>query len=102
MTRPRRAPRGEHKPISTRGEQPGQPLADTLIETLHKMATLLVLDNCEHLAESVAHLVDMLLDSCAHLRVLTTRRETLEVEGEAIWRVSSLSTPDTDRLLPES
>src|SRR5215208_7201335 len=79
-------------------EQPGRPLADTLTEALHKKATLLVLDNCEHLADSVAHLVDTLLDSCSHLRVLTTSRETLEVEGEAVWRVSSLSTPDTDRL----
>ena len=79
-------------------EQPGRPLADTLTEALHKKATLLVLDNCEHLADSVAHLVDTLLDSCSRLRVLTTSREPLEVEGEAVWRVSSLSTPDTDRL----
>jgi predicted ATPase/DNA-binding SARP family transcriptional activator/DNA-binding CsgD family transcriptional regulator len=79
-------------------EQPGRPLADTLTEALHKKATLLVLDNCEHLADPVAHLADTLLDSCSHLRVLTTSRETLEVEGEAVWRVSSLSTPDTDRL----
>jgi predicted ATPase/DNA-binding SARP family transcriptional activator/DNA-binding CsgD family transcriptional regulator len=79
-------------------EQPGRPLADTLTEALHKKATLLVLDNCEHLADPVAHLADTLLDSCSHLRVLTTSRETLEVEGGVVWRVSSLSTPDTDRL----
>ena len=79
-------------------EQPGRPLIDTLVEALHKKATLLVLDNCEHLTDSVAHLADTLLDSCAHLRLLSTSRETLEVEGEAVWRVSSLSLPDTDRL----
>ena len=58
----------------------------------------MVLDNCEHLADPVAHLADTLLDSCSHLRVLATSRETLEVEGEVVWRVSSLSMPDTDRL----
>jgi predicted ATPase/DNA-binding CsgD family transcriptional regulator len=79
-------------------EQPGRPLIDTLTEALHKKATLLVLDNCEHLADSVAHLADTLLDSCSHLRVLTTSRKPLEVEDEALWRVSPLSTPDTDCL----
>ena len=59
---------------------------------------LLFLDNCEHLADSVARLLDVLLDSCPRLRVLTTSRETLGVEGEVLWRVSSLPIPDTDRL----
>jgi predicted ATPase/DNA-binding CsgD family transcriptional regulator len=79
-------------------EQPGRPIIDTLNEALHEKATLLILDNCEHLADSVAHLVDTLLGSCSRLRILTTSRETLAVEGEVVWRVSSLSTPDTDRL----
>ena len=79
-------------------EQPGRPLVDTLTEALHKKATLLVLDNCEHLVDSVAHLADTLVDLCSQLRVLTTSREPLEVEDEVVWRVSSLSTPNTDRL----
>jgi len=79
-------------------EQPSQPLTDTLAEALRARKVLLLLDNCEHLADSVAHLVDTLLNSCSHLRVLTTSREPLEVEGEVVWRVSSLSTPNTDRL----
>jgi predicted ATPase/DNA-binding SARP family transcriptional activator/DNA-binding CsgD family transcriptional regulator len=79
-------------------EQPGRPIIDTLTEALQKKATLLVLDNCEHLADSVAHLADTLLDLCSHLRVLMTSRETLELEGEDVWRVTSLSTPDADHL----
>jgi len=39
-------------------EQPGRPLIDALTEALHKKSTLLVLDNCEHLTDSVAHLAD--------------------------------------------
>jgi predicted ATPase/class 3 adenylate cyclase len=79
-------------------EQPGQPLTQTLAEALHRKMLLLVLDNCEHLVDSVARLLDTLLDSCPRLRVLATSRETLGVEGEMVRRVSSLSVPDTDRL----
>ena len=79
-------------------EQPGRPLIDALTEALHKKTTLLVLDNCEHLADSVAHLADKLLALCSNLRVLTTSRETLEVEGEVVRRVPPLSVPHTDRL----
>jgi predicted ATPase/DNA-binding SARP family transcriptional activator/DNA-binding CsgD family transcriptional regulator len=79
-------------------EQPGRPLIDALTEALHKKSTLLVLDNCEHLTDSVAHLADKLLNSCSQLRVLSTSRKTLEVEGEVVRRISSLSVPDTDRL----
>jgi predicted ATPase/DNA-binding CsgD family transcriptional regulator len=79
-------------------EQPGLPLADTLIGALREKKTLLVLDNCEHLVESVAPLVNRLLDSCPSLRVLATSREALNVEGEVVRQVSPLSVPGTDRL----
>jgi non-specific serine/threonine protein kinase len=79
-------------------EQPGQPITDTLAEALRDKKTLLILDNCEHLADSVAPLLDALLDSCPGMRVLATSREILTIEGEAVRRVSSLSVPVTDRL----
>ena len=79
-------------------EQPGRLLADTLAEALRQKDMLLILDNCEHLADPVARLLDMLLDSCPRVRVLATSRETLDVEGEVVRQVSSLSIPDTDRL----
>lgn len=79
-------------------EQPGKPITATLAEALRRKDMLLILDNCEHLADSVAHLLDTLLDSCPHLRVLATSRETLGVVGEAVRRISSLSVPDTNRL----
>jgi predicted ATPase/DNA-binding SARP family transcriptional activator/DNA-binding CsgD family transcriptional regulator len=78
-------------------EQPGQPLVDTLIDALRAKNMLLILDNCEHLVEAAARLVDMLLDSCPRLRVLATSREPLDVEGEVRWPVLSLSVPDTPR-----
>jgi non-specific serine/threonine protein kinase len=53
-------------------ERPGEPLTDTLAEVLRTEQTLLVLDNCEHVVEAVAQLVDVLLDVCQRLRVLAT------------------------------
>jgi len=74
-------------------EQPERSLTDTLVDFLRKKKALLVLDNCEHLVDAVARLTDILLNSCPHLRVLATSRETLDVEGELNWLVPSLSVP---------
>jgi predicted ATPase/DNA-binding SARP family transcriptional activator len=54
---------------------------------------LLLLDNCEHLIEPVAYLVQALLGHCPRLTVLATSREALRVPGEVTWRVPSLSLP---------
>jgi predicted ATPase/DNA-binding SARP family transcriptional activator len=77
-------------------ERPGEPLATTLVEALGNKELLLVMDNCEHLVESAAQVVDALLDSCPRLRVLATSRETLGIAGEIIWPVRPLSLPATD------
>jgi predicted ATPase/DNA-binding SARP family transcriptional activator len=57
---------------------------------------LLLLDNCEHLVEPVAHLAEALLSHCPNLTVLATSREPLRVPGEVTWRVPSLSLPKLD------
>src|SRR5919112_1273582 len=74
-------------------EQPGQALLETLEDALRSRKMLLVVDNCEHLVEAVASLVDTLLDSCPKLRVLATSRETLNAAGEVAWVVPSLTMP---------
>jgi predicted ATPase/DNA-binding CsgD family transcriptional regulator len=78
-------------------ERPEEPLADTLAEVLRDMQLLLILDNCEHLLEASARLVDKLLDSCPRLRIMATSREALGVEGEAKWLVPPLSVPEMGR-----
>jgi len=77
-------------------ERPGEPLTDTLVDALGDKGLLLILDNCEHLVEGAARLMDTLLDSCPHLRVLATSREPLGVGGEVLWQVRPLSLPDTN------
>lgn len=73
-----------------------QPVTDQLVSQLGSKQMLLVLDNCEHLASSCAKLADRLLSSCAHLRILATSRENLDIFGEAAWHVPSLSLPGTE------
>jgi predicted ATPase/DNA-binding CsgD family transcriptional regulator len=80
-------------------EQPGRPLLDTVIAALTRRHMLLALDNCEHVVEASALLVERLLGSCPRLRILTTSRETLRLPGETIWQVLPLSFPDPHTLL---
>ncbi len=60
---------------------------------------LLLLDNCEHLVEPVAHLVEALLRRCPRLTVLATSREPLRVPGEVTWRVPVALAPAAGRRL---
>jgi len=78
-------------------EQQGQTLTETLRTYLSPKSLLLVLDNCEHLIGACAQLVDALLRSSPHLRILATSRESLSIIGEEILRVPSLSLPDPDQ-----
>ena len=78
-------------------ERPGEALTDTLADVLRDRELLLVVDNCEHLVEGAARLLDVLLDTCPHLRILATSREALGVEGEVRWVVPPLSVPDPKR-----
>jgi AAA domain len=80
-------------------ERPAEPLADTLSEALRDRQLLLILDNCQHLLEASARLVDKLLDSCTQVRILATSREGLGVEGEVRWPVPPLSVPEPQRAL---
>src|SRR5436190_17384504 len=63
-------------------ERPGEPLTATLVGALSKRELLLVIDNCEHVVEVCARVVEELLDKCPRLRVLATSRETLRIPGE--------------------
>ena len=65
---------------------------DQLTAHLQSRASLLVLDNCEHLITATARLVQHLLQHCPDLTVLATSREGLGVPGESLWQVPSLAS----------
>ncbi|MEQ8716608.1 MAG: BTAD domain-containing putative transcriptional regulator [Acidimicrobiales bacterium] len=69
-------------------------LVATIEEYLAPRRALLVLDNCEHVTETVAPLVDRLRSSCPQLRILATSRQPLGLASEFVVVVSPLSLPD--------
>jgi predicted ATPase len=66
---------------------------EQLVGHLRERATLLVLDNCEHLAAPVARLVGQALTSARNVRWLTTSQEPLRLAGEAVYRLHPLDLP---------
>jgi predicted ATPase/DNA-binding SARP family transcriptional activator len=85
-------------------EEPSKPLTQTLVAALKPRKLLLVLDNCEHLLAACAVLADALLRNCPDVHLLATSREGLNIPGEMLYRLRSLSVPDPQRLpaTPES
>lgn len=79
-------------------EEAGHSRTETLMGFLKSKNLLLVLDNCEHILEGCAHLVESLVSSCPNIRILATTRQPLGLTGERIWRVPSLSMPDAQAL----
>jgi predicted ATPase len=78
------------------GPRAGMTVAESLVEFLRTKQLLLVLDNCEHLLDAVAELVDSLERRCGGLVVLATSREGLGLDGERILVVPSLASPEAD------
>ncbi|MEV7019875.1 BTAD domain-containing putative transcriptional regulator [Streptomyces sp. NPDC093991] len=74
---------------------------DRLAEHCGRRRMLLVLDNCEHVVEAAARLVETLLERCPGLTVLATSREPLNVRGESVRPVEPLPEPVALRLLAE-
>ena len=64
-----------------------------IVEYLRKRTLLLVLDNCEHVVDVTAVLVDTILQTCPAVRILATSREPLRVDGEIVHAVSSMTCP---------
>jgi predicted ATPase/class 3 adenylate cyclase len=71
----------------------GPVMAETLTGVLSVQDVHLVLDNCEHVIDACAELADVLLRSCPNIRMLVTSREPLDVDGEYVYRLPSLSLP---------
>ena len=71
---------------------PGAESWPQVLSFLEQRETLLVLDNCEHLAEAACKSAAELIASCPRVGVLATSRAPLGLRGEEIYRVSPLAT----------
>src|SRR4051794_1494700 len=77
-------------------DDPGAPAEVRLAAHLRDRSGLLLLDNCEHVADACAVLAEQLLSSCPRLRLLATSREPLAVSGEVQYALAPLPAPDVD------
>ena len=80
-------------------EDKDRPPLDTLVDYLRDRQLLLLLDNCEHLIDTMARLVETLGHHCPNLHILTTSRERLEIDGEVVWPVPPLGLPTENEQL---
>jgi predicted ATPase len=71
-------------------QQPGKSVGESVASALEGRSRLLVFDNCEHVVESVADLVEAILAASTTVKVLATSREGIGVADEQLWRVPSL------------
>jgi predicted ATPase len=71
-------------------QQPGKTVSESVAAALEGRLRLLVFDNCEHVVDSVADLVEAILAASASVTILATSREGVGVSEEQLWRVPSL------------
>ncbi len=90
---PQTAARAVGIPIDT-----GSQALEALLDYIRPRQMLLVLDNCEHLIEACAKLVEAVLTECPQVKVLATSRETLGTTGESVLYLPSLSVPKPDNM----
>jgi predicted ATPase len=71
-------------------QQPGKSVADSIAAALEGRVRLLVFDNCEHVLDAAAGLVEAILAASATVTILATSREGLRLADEQLWPVPSL------------
>ena len=67
-----------------------------LIAFLRRKRMLLILDTCEHLIDAIAALTSRIFAEAPDVYILTTSREVLQVEGEHVYRLDTLTCPPED------
>ncbi|MGK5115622.1 BTAD domain-containing putative transcriptional regulator [Geodermatophilus sp. CPCC 205506] len=80
---------------------PGTDAAGDVVGGLRGADLLLVLDNCEHLADAVAGLVAQVLDAAPRIRVLATSQRPLGIDGELLRTVPPLPEEDAVALFAQ-
>ena len=71
-------------------QQPGKSVAESVAAALEGRVRLLVFDNCEHVLDAAADLIEAILAHSATVKILATSREGLGVADEQLWPVPSL------------
>ena len=71
-------------------QQPGKSVTESVAAALEGRVRLLVFDNCEHLLDAAADLIEAIFEQSATVKILATSREGMGVADEQLWPVPSL------------
>src|SRR5262249_59868307 len=71
-------------------QQPGRSVTQSVAAALEGRVRLLVFDNCEHVLDAAADLIEAILAASATIKIVATSREGLGVADEQLWPVPSL------------
>ena len=71
-------------------QQPGMSVTESVATALEGRIRLLVLDNCEHVVEAAADLVEAILGTSVTVKIVATSREGLGLADEHLWPVAAL------------
>jgi predicted ATPase len=71
-------------------QQPGNSVSESVAAALEGRVRLLVFDNCEHVLDAAANMIEAILARSATVKIVTTSREGLAVADEQVWPVPSL------------
>ena len=71
-------------------QQPGKSVSESVATALEGRVRLLVFDNCEHLLNAAADLIEAILAQSATIKIVATSREGLGIADEQLWPVPSL------------
>ncbi len=82
-------------------EQPGVAIVKTIVRSFASRRALLLVDNCEHLADAVAELLRQLLENCPSLVVAASSRERLGLRSERVYPVPTMDASDGALLFGE-
>jgi predicted ATPase/DNA-binding SARP family transcriptional activator len=76
---------------------PDRAAAETAATALARFQGIVVLDNCEHVLDPVANVVELALARDSQTQLLATSRERLDVAGERVVLIAPLPVPDPQR-----
>ena len=78
-------------------EEAGRPVIDALTKYVQDVHVLIILDNCEQVVHGCADLSKRLLQAGPQVKILTSSRDYLQIAGEAVYHLPTLSVPDAQQ-----
>lgn len=95
VTEPAQLPHAVAQALGIALNGPGSSL-NLLVGVLQSRSLLLLLDNCEHLADAAAALASAIVAQASDVRVLATSQERLNVANERTMKLNPLAVPSAD------